>query len=42
VGVRDFFSELHRTGEAEERAVAESGEIQSTGIHYVATKPTIP
>jgi SAM-dependent methyltransferase len=31
-----FFADLHRTSEADEQAAADSGEIQATGIRYVA------
>jgi len=36
-----FFTDLHLTSEADEQAAADSGEIQATGIRYVATKPAI-
>jgi hypothetical protein len=32
-----FFPDLHATGETEEQAAADAGEIQATGIRYVAT-----
>jgi tRNA-Thr(GGU) m(6)t(6)A37 methyltransferase TsaA len=36
-----FFPDLHPTSETDEQAAAGSGEIQATGIRYVATKPAI-
>lgn len=33
-----FFSELHPTSENDEQTAADAGEIQATGIRYVATK----
>ncbi|MGK5741472.1 class I SAM-dependent methyltransferase [Micromonospora sp. URMC 103] len=34
-----FFPDLHPVSDTDEQAAAESGEIQATGIHYIATKP---
>ena len=36
-----FFPDLHPISETDEQAAADSGEIQATGIRYVATKPAI-
>ncbi|MEU4482353.1 class I SAM-dependent methyltransferase [Micromonospora sp. NPDC023966] len=35
-----FFPDLHPKSETDEHAAADSGEIQATGIRYVATRPT--
>jgi tRNA-Thr(GGU) m(6)t(6)A37 methyltransferase TsaA len=36
-----FFPDLHPIGETDEQAAADSGEIQATGIRYIATKQAI-
>lgn len=36
-----FFPDLHPAGKTDEHAAVDSGQIQATGIRYVATRPPI-